>query len=86
MILACSVRRLRRWWLEVRCPCRVVHLPLRQMAQSREVAAQSLADVLMQLRCQKCGQRPIRVALEEDAAATAHDRMGGCGWQVVLIE
>jgi hypothetical protein len=56
------------------------------MAQSREVGAQSLADLLMQLRCQKCGRPPIRVALEEDAAVTAHDRMGGCGWQVVLID
>jgi hypothetical protein len=77
LILACSVRRLRRWWLEVRCPCHVVHLPLRQMAMHREVAAQSLADVLVQLRFQKCGQRPIRVALEEDAAAGPPGRMGG---------
>jgi hypothetical protein len=56
------------------------------LATNREVAAQTIADVLVQLRCQKCGRRPIRVALEEDAAATARDRMGGCGWQVVLIE
>jgi hypothetical protein len=35
LILACSVRRLRRWWLDVHCPCHVVHLPLRQMAAPR---------------------------------------------------
>ncbi len=86
LILACSVRRLRRWWLDVRCPCHVVHLPLRQMAMHRELARQTIADVLVQLRCAKCGQRPIRVALEEDAAATAQDRMGGYGWRVVLIK
>lgn len=27
-----------------------------------------------------------QTALEEDAAATAQDRMGGYGWQVVLLE
>jgi hypothetical protein len=86
LILACSVRRLRRWWLEVRCPCRVIHLPLRMLARNQEVAGQTIADLLVQLRCQKCGERPIRVALEEDAAATATDRMGGHGWQMVLIE
>ncbi len=73
--LADLLRTQRRWWLEVRCRYRVVHLPLRPRA-----------DVLVQLRCQKCGQRPIRIALEEDAAATARDRMGGYGWQVVLLE
>jgi hypothetical protein len=36
--------------------------------------------------CQKCGQRPIRVALEEDAAATSKDRAGAYGWQAVLVE
>jgi hypothetical protein len=55
------------------------------LATDRELAGQSIADVLVQLRCEKCGQKPIRVALEEDAAATAQDRMGGYGW-LVLIE
>jgi hypothetical protein len=86
VILACSVRRLRRWWLEVQCPCRVIHIPLRMMAANRELAGQSIADVLVQLRCEKCGQKPVRVALEEDPAATSPHRMGAYGWQVVLIE
>ena len=46
------------------------------LASNREVAGQTIADVLVQLRCEKCGGRPIRVALEEDAAATSPDRMG----------
>ncbi len=70
----------------VQCPCRTIHIPLRMMAASRDLAGQSVADVLVQLRCEKCGQKPIRVALEEDAAATSPHRMGACGWQVVLIE
>jgi hypothetical protein len=86
VILACSVRRLRKWWLEVRCACRTSHIPLRMMAANRELAGQTLADVLVQLRCEKCGQKPMRVALEEDAAAASADRMGAYGWQVVLIE
>jgi hypothetical protein len=56
------------------------------MAMHRELARQTIADVLVQLRCAKRGQLPIRVALEEDAAATAQDRMGGYGWRVVLTE
>ncbi len=56
------------------------------MAANRELADQSIADVLVQLRCPKCGDRPTLVALEEDAAATSPDRMGGYGWKVVLIE
>jgi hypothetical protein len=39
------------------------------MAADREVAGQSLADVVARLRCQRCAQRPFGVALEEDAAA-----------------
>ena len=56
------------------------------MAANRELAGQTVADVLVQLRCEKCGQKPIWVALEEDAAATSPARMGAYGWQVVLIE
>lgn len=43
------MRRLRRWWLEVRCPCRTIHIPLRMLATNRELAGQSIADVVVQL-------------------------------------
>jgi hypothetical protein len=86
LILACSVRRLRRWRLGVRCPCRTIHIPLPMMAANGALAGQTIADVLVQFRCERCGQKPIWVALEEDAAATSPHRMGAHGWQVVLIE
>jgi hypothetical protein len=85
LILACSVRRLRRWWLEVRCGCRVAYLPLRIMVANRELAGATVADVLVQLRCEKCRQRPITVALVNDPAGQAPGRMGSSGWRVVLI-
>jgi hypothetical protein len=46
----------------------------------------SLADVIVRLRCEKCGGPPIRAALEEDAAASSTGRMGAYGWKVVLIK
>jgi hypothetical protein len=62
-----------------------VHLPLRLMVASG-AGSLSLADVIVRLRCEKCGAPPIRIALEEDAAAASPGRMGACGWKVVLIE
>jgi hypothetical protein len=56
------------------------------MAANQALAGQTIADALVQLRCQRCGQKPIQVALEEDPAATSPHRMGAYGWQVVLIE
>jgi hypothetical protein len=86
VVLACSIRRLRRWWLEVRCGCRVAYLPLRMMAANRGLAGATLADVVVQLRCEKCRQRPIAVALVNDPAGEAPGRWGAGGWRVVLIE
>jgi hypothetical protein len=40
--------------VEVRCGCRVAYLPLRMMAANRGLAGATLADVVVQLRCEKC--------------------------------
>ena len=85
VLLACSVRSLRRHCVEVRCGCRTVHIPLRLMAAGG-AAGLTLAEVLLRLRCEKCGQRPASAALEEDAAAGAPGRMGATGWRVVLTQ
>jgi hypothetical protein len=55
VLLACSVRTLRGFWLEATC-CRTVFLPLRVMAASRGLPDRTVADVLVRLRCQKCQQ------------------------------
>jgi hypothetical protein len=31
IVLACSVRSLRRYWLEVRCVCKTMRIPLRML-------------------------------------------------------
>ena len=36
----------------------------------------TMANVVVQLRCQKCGQRATSIALPENGAARAHGRMG----------
>lgn len=57
------------------------------VAANREMAAATVADVLVQLRCEKCRQPPITVALVDDPAGQAPGRMGAAnGWRVVLIE
>ena len=86
VILACSVRSLRRHCLDAQCGCgRSVHIPLRMVAANRQLAGLTIADVVVQLRCRHCGQRPASVALMEDGAAKASDRMGATGWAVPLV-
>ena len=53
------------WWLDVRCRCRTVHIPM--LILSRERPAESrLADYARRLRCRHCGIRPAHVALIDD--------------------
>ena len=86
VILACSVRSLRRYCLDARCPCgRSVHIPLRILAANRGLVGLTIADLVVRLQCQHCGQRPVSVALLEDGAARAPGRMGATGWTVMLI-
>ena len=85
ILLACSVRTLRGFWIEARC-CRTVFLPLRLMAGNRGLADRTLADVLVLLRCQHCRQRPANAALVGDAAGQASGRAGSApGWRVLLV-
>jgi len=86
VILACSVRSLRQYVLGVQCVCgRTVHAPLLLMAANRQLAGQTIADVVVQLRCRQCGQRPTSIALLEHGAARAHGRIGAQGWWVTLV-
>ena len=80
------VRRLRPWWLSIRCNCGASSfLPLRMMA-SGPLAGSSIADVLVALRCQRCHEAPATVMLVEDPASDAPGRMGSPpGWKVALV-
>jgi len=84
VLLACSIRTLRGFWIEATC-CRTVFLPLRVMASNRGLADRTLADVLVQLRCQHCHQRPGSAALMGDAAGRAAGRLSPPGWRVALL-
>jgi hypothetical protein len=85
VLLACSVRTLRGFWIEATC-CRTTFLPLRLMVSDRRLADRTLADVLVLLRCQKCCQPPASAALVGDAAGQAAGRSGSPpGWRVVLV-
>jgi hypothetical protein len=52
-----------------------VRIPL-LMAANRRLARLTIADVVVQLRCRQCGQRPTGVASLED---------GESGWRVMLV-
>jgi hypothetical protein len=64
----------------------MAYLPMRLMAANREVAGATVADVVVQLRCEKCRQPPLTVALVDDPAGQAPGRMGSSGWRVVLTQ
>ena len=65
----------------------MVYLPLRMLAANGPPAGATLADVLVALRCRRCGQAPVSAALIEDPADNASGRMGAApGWRVVLVE
>jgi hypothetical protein len=85
LALACQVRTLRAFWLEVRCCRGVSLLPLQLMAGKGE-AGRTLADVVVRLRCQACGKAPAAVALIETANAPPAAYGGSQGWRVMLIE
>lgn len=57
------------------------------LAANGPPAGATLADVLVALRCRRCGQAPVSAALIEDPADKASGRMGAApGWRVVLVE
>jgi hypothetical protein len=85
VILACSVRSLRSWCLDTHCPCgRSVVMPLGLMVASG-LGELTIADVLVQLRCRQCGQRPAKATLLEHGAAGARGIPGASGWVVPLV-
>ncbi len=67
--LACTMRTLRGRWLHVRCRCgQSSPNPVRLMLREQpECAGQTVADVLVSLRCRSCHGRRITVHLCEDA-------------------
>jgi hypothetical protein len=67
--LACTMRTLRGRWLHVRCRCgQSSPNPVRLMLREQpEYAGQTVADVLVSLRCRSCHGRRITVHLCEDA-------------------
>ena len=91
IILACTVRSLRRWCVATQCQCgRSVVMPLQLMVASG-FGHLTMADVLVRLLCRQCGQPPSKAALLEHGAAGAHGRMGdpgrggATGWVVELV-
>jgi hypothetical protein len=91
VILACSVCSLRNYILDSHCPCgRSVKMPLNLMVASG-LGGLTIADLVVQLRCKNCGQRPSKVVLLEHGAAGARVAQyfgndSAYGWVVPLVE
>jgi hypothetical protein len=77
---------LSAWWLRVACDdCggRSAAIPLRLILSDRPRAR--FGDVLRDLRCRQCRQRPARVTLVSDAAERAPGRPAPGGWRVEIV-
>lgn len=56
------------WWLSVLCACRThSYLPFRWLAAAHGWQT-LLSAVLPRLKCSKCGERPARIEIVDDAA------------------
>lgn len=83
--LACTMATLRGRWLHVRCGCQ--HLsshPVRLLLERPAMRAQSLADVVVRLRCDACRARPLTVHLTEAAYPPGVQGDVMPGWQLLL--
>ena len=90
VILACSVRSLRRWQLATQCASgRSVVMPLQLMVASG-LGGLTIASVLVQLRCKNCGKRPPKARLLQDSSAGTprlgyDNKLATTGWVVPLV-
>lgn len=86
--LACTMRTLRGRWLNVRCRCgHTTPNPVRLMLQEQpECGGQTLADVLVRLRCRGCqGRNRLTIHLCEDAHGVGSlPRSIQPGWALLL--
>ena len=85
--LACTMATLRGRHLHVQCSCGASHgMPVRLMLQEQPATAtQTLADVVVRVRCHACSGRPRAVYLAEDARGPGP--LSGTvapGWSVLL--
>jgi len=75
--------------LDIRCSCgRTTTPPFRAMLVDRpKLASVALGQIVIRIRCQACGQPPVRVALvmATEHAARAGDGRGPRPWEVVLV-
>ena len=84
--LACTMATLRGRWLHVQCGCAYLSsFPVRLLlANGQAAAGQPLADLLVRLRCDACGARPVSVHLTEAAYPPAVRGDVVQGWQMLL--
>jgi hypothetical protein len=59
---------LNGYWLEIRCACKLVYVPLSMLSERHGRQAQ-LGEVANRLKCQTCGERPSELALVDDPAS-----------------
>ena len=80
LALAASVRSLRHLWLHVEC-CGAAIFPLRTMH-----GRGSLADVVLAMRCKRCGEAPRAATLLDSATGGMPTIWGGREpWRLVVV-
>lgn len=83
--LACSAATFRDRWIAVTCCEGRCQIPMKMLGAEDARSRRTLADVVIRLRCTRCGQRPKAVHLVEDPAKGEGPQGPGPGWQVLLI-
>ncbi len=63
-----SLRDTPTWWMQARCDCRVVSIPLKMLIASYGPDADPAAIANRLVCSARCGQRPYSVALVDDPA------------------
>jgi hypothetical protein len=87
IILAATVGALARFtcWLETRCECRsCTQIPVPLLAKQGQ-ASRTIADVLLRLKCKRCGKSPASVELVEWIGKQETFADGRLPWRVELL-
>jgi hypothetical protein len=74
------------WWLELRCCCGTIYLPLKMLAGPAAADFPAARYTAAVTGARGCGKRPTNLAMVEDSTDRAPGRPGDPGsWRIELV-